>query len=199
MLAALAAPFSPFYSPPEEEAPRIRRTLAVAPAQVRLPGSVLFLVLKSQNDNFVVYEYNPPQAGRPLTVDTYWCLMTPAYMERQRKLGESNLLALNMLEEPAFGAETTHHAPTAEGRVCMNMKARPLRGRKFEVHLDAGGHPFLVGAVLGRRCRVRFAYVQMRLGPIPRVDYINLYGVCVEVGPRWGQELVEKMENPSFL
>jgi hypothetical protein len=166
----------PYYSPPEDEEPRTQRVRDGVREYVKNLKGVLFMVLKSWNDNVLLYEYEDSDS----VVTAQWLSLEPSDKERHLKLKNYSLRSnLNPAEELLFGCSVN----VVEGnRFILRINAEQLKSRVFEIVMDSSGNPAVIGSVNGIMCRVEYAYVHMRKGLVPDADYMNFYGRSLKDG-----------------
>lgn len=162
---------NPYWNPPEEEAPRTKRVREGIQANVKDLSKLLFFVVKSWNDNVVLYEYD--DAGEN-PVKTEWLSIEKEDKERHARMGNASLRSeLNPAEDMVFGCSVE----VVEGnRFLLKINQEQLANRTFELVLDSSGNPAVIGVVDGVTCRVEHAYVQMKKGVVPDAEYMNFYG-----------------------
>lgn len=152
---------SPFWDAPENEVPRMERILSVVSRQPD-KKSYAFFVGKSNNDNFVAYKWNGTELA-PFWICTHNC------SERRDKL--------NLAEELVYGINQT---VTPNGDWHVNMRIEALQARIMNLALNDDDEPSLIGPVNNRLCVLEHAYVQMRKGLMPDVDWIRITGRAVD-------------------
>lgn len=177
---------NPYWNPPEEEVPRTKRVRAGVQNFVSDLSKLVFFVIKSWNDNVVLYEYD--ESGDQ-AVKTSWLSIEEEDKERHIKMGNLNLRSeLNPAEDLVFGCTVD----VVEGnRFLLKINQEQLANRTFELVLDSEGNPAVIGMVNGVACRVEYAYVQMKKGPIPEAEYMSFYGRDL----RDGTQKVERIEK----
>lgn len=176
---------NPYWGPPEEEGPRTARVRSGVRKYVKDLKKVLFMVIKSWNDNVLLYEYSDSDA----IVTAQW--LSIEEKDKQKHLHMNNLSLrseLNPAEELIFGCSVN----VVEGnRFILRINAEQLASRVFEVVMDASGNPAVIGSVNGTMCRLEHSYVQMKKGAIPEAEYMNFYGKSLADGSL----VVEKITN----
>jgi hypothetical protein len=167
----------PYWQPPEEEGPRTARIKSGMREFVKSPENVLFIVIKSWNDNCVLYEYD--EDGEQ-AVKATWLSLEPEDKERHLNMGNAGLRSvLNPAEDMLFGCSVK----VVEGnRFLVKINQEQLSNRTFELVMDSAGNPAVIGAVGGVMCRVEHAYVQMKKGAVPDAEYMNFYGRSLKDG-----------------
>jgi hypothetical protein len=175
----------PYWNPPEEEVPRTQRVLQGVRDHVKDLSRVLFVVIKSWNDNCVLYEYDDTGSN---VVTTSWLSVEPEDKERHEKLGNPSLRSyLNPAEDLLFGCVVS----VVEGdRFLVKINQEQLSSRTFELVMDSSGNPAVIGSVNGQMCRVEHAYVQMKKGLVPEAEYMNFYGKSLTDGSRVVEHIV---------
>jgi hypothetical protein len=163
---------NPYWTDEQDRSARMARLLAILARQPDR-SSLAFFVGKSNNDNFVVYKWNT-DAGE---IQPFWLSTENVPAERRDNL--------NLAEEMLYGLEMT---VTDSGEWLVNVRAEPIKMRKFNLTLDDNDTPALVGGVNGVMCVVESAYVQMKKGLLPDVDFVILRGRSIDSG-----EYVEEM------
>jgi hypothetical protein len=177
MFSSAEGKSDPYWSPPDSESDRIgRMTAVVRNVDTAKRDKLLFLIAKSSNDNCVAYEYGETSSG--FNLRPYWILCNAGKLE--------NFSQLNMAESLLYGVAVSVK-PT--GECIVNFNAEQIRGRSVELIMDSEGHPALLGYVDSKMCRLQYAYVQMRKGLIPDVEYLHLYGKGVADGV-WHKERI---------
>jgi hypothetical protein len=174
-----------YWQSSEEELPRIQRVMNGVQKYVKNKDNVLFLVMKSWNDNAVIYEYEETSSQNPIKVT--WISFEKADIERHTSQGNLALRSeLNPAEIALFGC----NVDIADGnRFIVHMSASQLENRVFELVMDSKGNPAIIGNINGNMSRINYAYVQMKKGFVPMGDYMNLYGINLKTG----KEEVEKI------
>lgn len=176
----------PYWQPPETEAPRTARVREGVRKHVPALHNVLFMVLKSWNDNVVMYEYDEAASD---AVRVSWLSLEPADIERHTRMGNVSLRSvLNPAEQLLFGCSVKL---VEGGRYLVHINQEQLADRVFELVTDAAGNPAVVGQINGVMCRVEHAYVQMRKGMVPDAEYMHLYGRSLADG----SQVVERIEQ----
>lgn len=176
----------PYWQPPTEEGPRTARVREGIRTYVPALHNVLFTVLKSWNDNVVMYEYDEAAAD---AVRVSWLSLEPTDAERHQRMGNPSLRsALNPAEQLLFGCSVKL---VEGGRYLVHINQEQLADRVFELVTDAAGNPAVVGQIGGVMARVEHAYVQMRKGMVPDAEYMHLYGRSLVDG----SSVVERIEH----
>lgn len=157
---------NPYWSEEADEAPRVQRILNIVARQPDA-NRIAFVVAKSNNDNFVAYRF-----------DTDSNSIKPFWISTENVLTEERT-DLNLAERMLYGVETR---VTPTGEWLVNIAAEELKSRVMNLTLSDDDVPSLVGTVDGCTCIVEYAYVQMRKGLIPDVDWIRLTGKEVATG-----------------
>lgn len=168
---------NPFWGNPDEEEPRTERIRQGIAKYVSNPENLLFYVVKSWNDNTVVYEYDPDSDK---VVVPCWISLEKEDLERHQKIGNTSLRSnLNPAEHLLMGCSVK----IVEGnRFLVKINQEQLSMRTFELVMDNNGNPAVIGAVDGVMCRVEHAYVQMKKGLAPQAEYMNFYGKSLKDG-----------------
>ena len=176
---------NPYWQPPEEEGPRTKRVLDGIRKHVKGVQNVMFVVIKSWNDNAVLYEWNTDETGEAVKVS--WLSLEPNDIERHQAMGNDTLRSsLNPAEDALFGCSVK----VVEGdRFLLHINQENLAQRTFEIVLDSAGKPAVIGSVNGVMCRLEHAYVQMKKGPVPDAEYMNFYGKSLKDGSK----IIEKI------
>jgi len=174
---------NPFWSDPSNEDSRVQRVLAGVREHVKDKKKLLFIVIKSWNDNVVLYEFCETNG-----IKTSWLSLEPADAERHRKNGNTALRGeLNPAEQELFGSSVK----VVEGnRYLIKINQPQLSTRTFEMVIDAKNNPAILGDVNGTLCKVEYAYVQMKRGLMPEADYMKFYGRAVENGSLLCEKIV---------
>ena len=168
-----------FWQSPEEEKPRIARVIEGINKYCEDKQKIVFVVLKSWNDNVVLYEYNE---NSPKLLDCSWLSLE----EEDKKKHELNnnislRTQLSPTEDSLFGCKVN----SLEGdRLIVHINNEQLSSRSFELVLDSRGNPAIIGNINGNLCKLDYAYVQMKKGSIPMGDYMNLYGINLKNGEK---------------
>lgn len=172
----------------------------------RKPHNIVLIVAKSQNDNAVIYEYVPGEAGKSApSVISYWLSIEPRNRTEHLARGNPSLLSgLNLLEETIYGAQMNTVSDGRGGtRYFLNIAAPQLHERKMELLLEPSGAPFLGGKVADKMARALYAYVQMRRGLVAiesvgakGVEEVRFYGTDASSdSPTFGQMLQESIRS----
>lgn len=166
-----------YWSHPSEEAPRTERVFNGIKTYVKDLSKLLFVVIKSWNDNVVLYEYND---SLEQIVSTSWLSLEPSDAKKHRNDGNSSLRSeLNAGEEMLFGCTIK----VVEGnRFLLTINQEQLSSRVFELVMDSNGNPAVIGTINGITCRIEYAYVHMKKGIIPEADFMNFYGKSLKDG-----------------
>jgi hypothetical protein len=166
MLKYLAAEGTsdPYYDDPANEAGRLARIHAILQRQPDAK-QIAFFIAKTNNDNFVTYKWD----GKEIT--SFWISTQNVPAERRD--------TLNLAEEMMYGVDTKI---TSNGEWLVNLRAEAVRHRTMNLTLDDDDRPSLVGTINGKQCVLESAYVQMRRGLIPDVEYVKLFGKSTETG-----------------
>ena len=161
----------PYWNAPEEEPKRIKRVLDGIKENVSNLKNILFVVIKSWNDNVVMYEY---QENNKEFVSTSWLSLEKDDAARHRKMGNIGLRSeLNPAEDMLFGCSVQ----VLEGdRFLLKINQEELANRTFELVMDSSGNPAVIGKVGEEMCRLEHAYIQMKKGIIPEAEYMNFRG-----------------------
>jgi hypothetical protein len=177
---------NPYWEPPENEKPRMVRVKEGIKKHVKDIKKLLFVVVKSWNDNVVCYEY-----GGPKFVSVSWLSIEPADKERHIRMGNESLRStLTPAEELLFGCDVD----IVEGdRYLVKINQEQLASRVFEIVMDKQGNPAIIGTINGVLCKLEHAYVQMKKGSIPQAEYMNLCGKSVSDG----KSIVETIASSS--
>lgn len=180
-----SASLNPYWQSEEEEYPRTDRVLQGIRKHVKGVQNVIFVVMKSWNDNAVLYEWNTEETGEAVKVS--WLSLEKNDIERHLAMGNDTLRSsLNPAEDALFGCSVK----VVEGdRFLLHINQENLSKRTFEIVLDSGGKPAVIGSVNGEMCRLEHAYVQMKKGPVPDAEYMNFYGKSLKDGSK----IVEKI------
>lgn len=168
-----------FWQSPEEEKPRIERIFSKLKENAIQTNHIMFLVMKSWNDNIVAYEYKEDE--NPI-VKVTWISLQTEDVEKHRSKGNLSLRStLSPPEDILYGCRVE----IVEGdRYLIRINSPQLYDRTFEMVMDSKGSPAIIGSVNGVLCRLDYAYVQMKKGSIPLGDYMNLYGTNVSTGKK---------------
>ena len=167
----------PYWSDPSEEAPRTQRVRDGVMKHVKDLKKILFMVIKSWNDNVLLYEFEDSDK----IVSSQWLSLEEKDAERHRSVLNNPSLRseLNSAEEVLFGCSVN----IVEGsRYILRINAEQLQSRVFEIVTDSSGNPAVIGTVNGVICRVEHAYVHMKKGLMPEGDYMNFYGRSISDG-----------------
>lgn len=166
----------PYWSPPETEAARFATIREGIRVHVADPSRILLAVGKSSNLNVVLFKYTPEG---PSIVTAEWLSLDPADARRHVARGNASLRApLNAVEDALFGVRVE----VVGGRYMLRMNHAALASRPFELVMNGEGNPVVLGVVGTRTCVLHHAYVAMKRGPLPDVEYVNLYGLAPEDG-----------------
>ena len=156
----------PFWDEPEKETGRMARILDILKRQPDA-SQIAFFIGKSNNDNFVAYKWNTQKGS----IEPMWISTQNVPAERRDPL--------NLAEEMLYGVDMR---VTSTGEWLVNLRAEAIAHRVMSLTLDDHDHPALIGSVNGRMCVLESAYVQMKRGLIPDVDYVRMYGKAVDDG-----------------
>ena len=166
MLKYLAAECTsdPYWDAHENEAARISRIHAILQRQPDVK-QIAFFIAKTNNDNFVTYKWDGKE------ISCFWISTQNVPAERRD--------TLNLAEEMMYGVDTKI---TSTGEWLVNLRAEAVRHRTMNLTLDDEDRPSLVGTINGKQCVLESAYVQMKRGLIPDVEYVKLFGKSTETG-----------------
>ena len=153
---------NPYWDDPEGEEGRMKRVRAIVARQPDA-NKIAFFVGKSNNDNFVAYKWNG--AG----IDAFWISTQNVLAERRDPL--------NLAEEMLYGVDVK---VTSSGEWLVNLRADGISHKVMRLTLDENDTPMLCGPINGVEAVLDSAYVQMRQGLIPDVEFVRLYGRTVE-------------------
>jgi hypothetical protein len=175
---------NPYWQHPDEEKPRIDRVFSSMRSHVKPEENVIFLVIKSWNDNIVAYEYS--ETSSPIL--TNWISFEPADAAKHKSAGNHSLRStLSQTENMLFGCSVK----VVEGnRFIVHINASQLADKTFELVMNSSGKPMIVGTVNNAMCRLDFAYVQMKKGPLPMGDYMHLYGTNLKTGEKEKEKIM---------
>lgn len=154
---------NPFWDTPESEQPRLQRVLDIVRRQPD-KKAFAFFVVKSNNDNFVTYKWNGIELN-PLWICTH-------NVSEHRD-------PLNLAEELVYGITQT---VTPAGDWLVTMRIEALQSRAMNLALNDDDEPSLIAPINNRLCILEYAYVQMRKGLMPDVDWIRITGRAVDDG-----------------
>lgn len=172
----------PYYQPPENENARIQRINKGILLYVQKPSNIMFYIAKCMNDNIVLFEYCEEKI-----VKYSWLSLEET--DRQRHVNNGNLSLrsdLNPAEDVLYGCNVNI---VDNNRILFRMNQPELYDRVFEIVMDAQNNPAIIGNVNNIQCRLEYAYVQMKKGLVPDVEYILLYGRSLTNG----NKIVEKI------
>jgi hypothetical protein len=177
----------PYWNPPEEEPKRIKRVLEGIKQNVSKLKNILFVVIKSWNDNVVLYEY---EENNKDVVTTSWLSLEEDDAERHKKIGNNSLRSnLNPAEFILFGCSVQ----VLEGeRFLLKINQEELANRTFELVMDSNGNPAVIGKVGDEMCRLEHAYIQMKKGIIPEADYMNFRGKSLTTGKTVTEKIIKR-------
>lgn len=154
---------------------------------------VLFLITRSKNLNVVVYQAlrdkEKKLASSP--VDVFWLDIDPEYVKANRKKGvKTDRSDLNSIEKAmAYGIS----AEKVKDKDEFTLTLVSLKGRSVTLSLDKNGVARAVITINKKQCyitRIYVSSVDRIIPPIPRVDFIELYGIPVD----GGDEVVETIK-----
>ena len=155
---------SPFWDAEENEGPRMERIIKILQRQPDAK-SFGFFVAKSNNDNFVAYKWNGSEVA-------------PTWISTQNVPAERRE-SLNLAEELLYGIE---QRVSSTGDWVLTMRAEPLKTRVIHLTLNDNDEPSFVAPVNNKLCILDHAYVQMRRGLIPDVEWVRVTGRDVSTG-----------------
>lgn len=155
---------NPYWSDPSEEKGRIGRVLKTVGAQ-HDAKTIAFFIAKSNNDNFVAYRWNSQKSA----LEPFWISTENVQFERRS--------TLNLAETMLYGVEMN---VTSSGDWLVNLNAESIRDRTMKFALGEDDAPSLLGKIGGRSAIVEYAYVQMRKGLLPDVEYVRLTGRAMD-------------------
>lgn len=168
-----------FWQSPEEEKPRIARIIDGITKYCEDKSKIVFVVIKSWNDNVVLYEYNENSSK---LLDCSWLSLQEDDRKKHELQNNKSLRTLlNVTEDALFGCRVNN----LEGdRLIVHINNEQLANRSFELVLDSQGNPVIIGNINGNLCKLEYAYVQMKKGSIPMGDYMHLYGINLKNGDK---------------
>ena len=154
---------SPFWDAEDNEKPRMERIIKILQRQ---PDSktFAFFVAKSNNDNFVAYKWSGSVA--------------PTWISTQNVPAERRE-SLNLAEELLYGIE---QRVSSTGDWVVTLRAEPLKTRVIHLTLNDSDEPSFIAPVNNKLCVLDHAYVQMRKGLIPDVEWVRVTGRDVSTG-----------------
>ena len=158
----------PYWSELADREARMKRIHAILQRQPDR-DKIAFFVGKSNNDNFVAYVWNAERAE----LNPFWISTENVPAERRDPL--------NVAEEMLYGTELD---VTPSGEWLINVRADPIKARKFNFTLDDQDRPVCIGGVNGTMCCLESAYVQMKKGLLPDVELVVLTGRSLEDGSK---------------
>jgi len=165
----------PYWQDPKEEGARNERIRKGILLHVENPAKIMFYVAKCMNDNVVLFEFCEKKI-----VKTSWLSLEEKDKERHISNGNLSLRSeLNAAEEVLYGCTVT---VAENNRFLFRMNQPELNDRIFEIVMDAQNNPAIIGNVNNVQSRLEHAYVQMKKGPVPDAEYINLYGRSLQTG-----------------
>lgn len=173
MQPSLAAEGSsdPYWSSYADREARMQRIYTILQRQPDA-DRIAFVVGKSNNDNFVAYIWNSDK-GEKGEIEGFWISTENVPAERRDPL--------NLAEEMLYGTEMEE---TPSGEWLINVRAEPIKARKFNFTLDEQDRPAMIGGVNGVMCCLESAYVQMKKGLLPDVEFVVLTGRSVHDGSK---------------
>lgn len=176
----------PYWNSPDEEPKRIKRVLDGIKENVSNLKNILFVVIKSWNDNVVLYEYKENHKD---VVTTSWLSLEKEDAQRHVKLGNTSLRSeLNPAEDLLFGCSVQ----VLEGeRFLLKINQEELANRTFELVMDSNGNPAVIGKVGNEMCRLEHAYIQMKKGLIPEAEYMHFRGKSLVTGKSVTEKIVK--------
>lgn len=154
----------PFWDAEDNEKPRVERIVKILQRQPDTK-SFAFFVAKSNNDNFVTYKWNGAE-------------IAPTWISTQNVPAERRE-PLNLAEELLYGIE---QRVSSTGDWLITMRAEPLKTRTIHLTLSDTDEPSFIGPVDNKLCVLDHAYVQMRKGLIPDVEWVRVTGRDVSTG-----------------
>lgn len=163
---------NPYWDSPENEGARMERVRAIVGRQPDA-NKIAFFVGKSNNDNFVAYKWTG--SG----IEAFWISTQNVVAERRDPL--------NLAEELLYGVDVK---VTSTGEWLVNLRADGIRHKVMRLTLDSADTPMLCGPINGEEAVLDSAYVQMKQGLIPDVDFVRLYGRTVQGAD--AQEIIRK-------
>ena len=156
----------PYWSDERDREGRMGRIFAILGRQPDR-DRIAFFAAKSNNDNFVAYVWNADRSE----LEPFWISTENVAAERRDPL--------NVAEEMLYGTEMT---VTPSGDWLINVRAEPIKTRKFNFALDDSDRPVLTGAVNNTLCVLESAYIQMKRGLLPDVEHVVLTGRNLNTG-----------------
>jgi hypothetical protein len=149
---------NPFWDAEENEGPRMARIIKILQRQPDAK-SFGFFVAKSNNDNFVAYKWTGSE-------------VSPTWISTQNVPAERRE-SLNLAEELLYGIE---QRVSSTGDWIITMRAEPLKTRVINLTLNDADEPSFIAPVNNKLCILDHAYVQMRKGLIPDVEWVRITG-----------------------
>lgn len=160
----------------------------------RVPET-LFIIERSKNKNIVVYaaifQGDSLHPERP--IDVFWHDIDPAYVAENRKKGKlDDRTELNMLESQfAYGVQAKSTGKPHEFR--LHLVALPDR-ECFLIRSQEGvAHVRL--HIKGKPCHLARVYVhsvERWMNPMPKVEYVELFGHHAETGEIVHEKIIPK-------
>ena len=139
----------------------------------------MFIITKSQNGNTVVYSANVDGGGNAVADKP--CVPFWVMFENTVVGGKHPREELNMIENnTAYGVKYDRYSQARPG--CCTCSVASLSYRTFVVGKGPEGGWMAQSTVGGKRCELQHIHMVMADSWIPRVAYIDIYGVDLESG-----------------
>lgn len=146
---------------------------------------ILFVFLKSNNDNCIVFLYDE-DAENPLI--PMWLHLEPKDTQKHLREGNVSLMSpLNEIENELIGCDLV--VDDDSGRFFVKLKQTGMQSHVFELVTDAEGKPAVISTISGFMSRLDFGYCVFKDG-ILIPEYFILNGLDTRTGERRMEKIV---------
>lgn len=146
---------------------------------------ILFVFLKSNNDNCIVFLYDEDDENPLIPM---WLHLEPKDTQKHLREGNVSLMSpLNEIENELIGCDLV--VDEDSGRFFVKLKQTGMQSRNFELVTDADGKPAVISNISGYMSRLDFGYCVFKDG-IMIPEYFILNGLDMRTGERRMEKIV---------